>query len=452
MSFDRAQKIADAILYEGYVLYPYRASSAKNRVRWQWGVLAPRDWSEAGGSEAWWMETQCLVEAFDPATIRGKVRFLHVEQRSIERAEGGRFAPIESLEVDGQLWTSWDEASERAIELELDTEAATERSIPFAFAGSESVEPILSPAGEVAGRAVRRHAAIAGEIRLQATRIPGPYPLVRVRVRIENRSDWSDLSAHRDEAMRAAFIGVHTLLETEGAGFVSLTDPPEWAAREAKACANVRTWPILAGEADDRTLLLSSPIILADHPEIAPESPGDLYDATEIDEILSLRTMTLTDEEKREARATDPRAAAILDRVDSMPPEILERLHGAIRTLRPAAPGRASAPAPEDKPPWWDPGADASVSPETDAIEIGGVTIARGARVRLRPGPRRADAQDMFLAGKTATVAAVFYDVDDKNYLAVTLEDDPAADLHEQHGRYLYFAPDEVEPLAGERT
>jgi hypothetical protein len=190
--------------------------------------------------------------------------------------------------------------------------------------------------------------------------------------------------------------------------------------------------------------MLSSPIILYDHPTIAPESPGDLYDATEIDEILTLRTMALTEAEKREARATDERAAAIIDRVDSMPPELLERLHGAVRYLR----GVEGAPPEEDKPelvPWWDPGADRTVSPETDGVVVAGVTVAKGSRVRLRPG-QRADAQDMFLAGREATVEAVFLDVDGNRHLAVTLDEDPAADLQRWHGRYLYFSPDEVEP------
>jgi hypothetical protein len=204
--------------------------------------------------------------------------------------------------------------------------------------------------------------------------------------------------------------------------------------------------------------MLSSPIILYDHPTIAPESPGDLFDSTEIDEILTLRTMALTEDEKREARATDERAAAIIDRVDSMPPELLERLHGAVRYLRGAegsgepqggAPVNREGEPVEKEPelvPWWDPGADRTVSPETDGVVVAGVLVAKGSRVRLRPGQRRADAQDMFLAGREATVEAVFLDVDGNRHLAVTLEEDPAADLQRWHGRYLYFSPDEVEP------
>jgi hypothetical protein len=453
VSFERARKIADAVLYEGYVLYPYRASAAKNRVRWQWGVLAPESWCAATAAEASWLETQCLLETHGDDAVAGRVRFLHVESRVVERsAGGGEFSAVESLEVGGELWTTWDEAVEHEVDFTIGIGAGAggaETVIPFTFAGEETIQRLSGADGEAVGRVVRRRLPIEGRVRAGWVTLEGPYPLVRLRVRVENTTAWDDLAAPREAAIRASFVGTHTLLESRDAPFLSLVDPPEWAGRATRDCENVRTWPILAGETGDRHLVLSAPIILYDHPEIAPESPGDLFDATEIDEILSLRTMTLTEDEKREARSTDPRAAAILDRVDAMPPEILERLHGAIRELRPVrSPATAPRAAdPSELPPWWDPGADASVSPETDAIEIAGVRVARGSRLRLRPGLRRADAQDMFLAGKTARVEAVLFDVDDQRYLAVTLEEDPAADLQQAHGRFLYFAPDEVEPL-----
>jgi hypothetical protein len=189
--------------------------------------------------------------------------------------------------------------------------------------------------------------------------------------------------------------------------------------------------------------MLSSPIILYDNPAIAPESAGELFDGLENDEILTLRTMTLTDDEKRQARGTDPRAAALLDRVDGLPPEVLERLHGAIRELR-----TVTGEEPDDGPtPWWEPGADESVSPTSDTVMVGDLPVGRGWRLRLRPGSRRADAQDMFLEGRTAVVDHVRFDVDGQSYLAVTLEDDENADLHQSTGRFLYFASNEVEPL-----
>jgi hypothetical protein len=237
---------------------------------------------------------------------------------------------------------------------------------------------------------------------------------------------------------------------------------------------------VLVEEADG-DVVLSSPIILYDYPQIAPESAGDLCDSLEIDEILTLRTMTLTDEEKREARATDPRAREIIDRSDSMPQEMLDRLHGAIRYMRSVTgddprfqgsgegededdlaaivSGRASRSGPPTLAssaadgtvvPWWDPGMDASVSPRTDRVWIQGVSVGRGSLVRLQPGAQRADAQDMFLAGRIGMVEAVLFSVDADTYLAVTLEDDPdAAEVQRWHGRFLYFSPDEVVPISG---
>lgn len=252
-----------------------------------------------------------------------------------------------------------------------------------------------------------------------------PHGLHRLRVRIDNADDATPPDAPRDEALHRSLLACHVLLGTGDGAFLSLLDPPPWAARAAGECANVHAFPVLAGPPGDRHVVLSSPILLYDHPRVAPESPGDLHDATEIDEILSLRTLTLTDEEKREARGTDPRAAAILDRTEALSPEAFARLHG---TIRPPAP-----PPPEVE--------------GADTVVIGGVPVAKGSRVRLRPKTRGTDPQDRFLDGRTALVEAVMTDVDDATHFAVTVEGDPAADLNRWYGRYRYFSPDEVEPL-----
>jgi hypothetical protein len=189
-----------------------------------------------------------------------------------------------------------------------------------------------------------------------------------------------------------------------------------------------------------------SPIILYDHPEIAEQSEGALYDSTEIDEILTLRVMTMTDEEKAQARATDPLAAQIIDRCDSMSPEALLNLHGVLRNPHAASGEPALIPEIPEGVDWWDPLADNAVRPDIDAVLVDGVRVTRGSRVRLRPS-RRADAQDLFFSGKVARVTSVHETVDGDQHVGVVLEDDPAADLHDWYGRYLYFSPDEVEPL-----
>ena len=445
-SFELARKVADAVLYEGYLLYPYRASAAKNQARWQFGVLMPRLWSESGPDEPWSTQTECLLEPEDTTTVRVLVRFLHVQSKTVEAVdvEAGTFNEVAGLPVDGSELVPWDEAAELevAVEAPLARLLEGELATPLERPGGRRVEPVNSAAGRLVGRTVRRRWPVLGSVKLSAERLEGPYGLVRLRLVLENATAWNDPGADRSVALRHSLVAAHSLLGIDQGVFLSLLDPPEWAKPAAEACRNLHTWPVLIGDEGRRDAMLSSPIILYDHPTIAPESPGDLFDATEIDEILTLRTMALTEDEKREARATDERAAAIIDRVDSMPPELLERLHGAVRYLKGVEGAEENEP---ELVPWWDPGADRTVSPETDGVVVAGVTVARGSRVRLRPG-QRADAQDMFLASRLATVEAVFLDVDGNRHLAVTLDEDPAADLQRWHGRYLYFSPDEVEP------
>jgi hypothetical protein len=445
-SFELARKVADAVLYEGYLLYPYRASAAKNQARWQFGVLMPRLWSEHGPDEPWATQTECLLEPEEATTVRVLVRFLHVQAKTVEivDVEAGTFHEADTLPVDGSELVPWDEAAEQevAVEAPLARLLEGELATPLERPGGRRVEPVNSAAGRLVGRTVRRRWPVLGSVKLSAERLEGPYGLVRLRLVLENATAWNDPGADRSVALRHSLVAAHSLIGIDQGVFLSLLDPPEWAKPAAEACQNLHTWPVLIGDEGRRDAMLSSPIILYDHPTIAPESPGDLFDATEIDEILTLRTMALTEEEKREARATDERAAAIIDRVDNMPPELLERLHGAVRYLKGVEGTEEEEP---ELVPWWDPGADRTVSPETDGVVVAGVTLARGSRVRLRPG-QRADAQDMFLAGRLATVEAVFLDVDGNRHLAVTLDEDPAADLQRWHGRFLYFSPDEVEP------
>ncbi|MFD8236012.1 hypothetical protein ACFV20_29530, partial [Streptomyces sp. NPDC059696] len=360
--FEQLSAVADAVLYEGYLLYPYRRSSTKNRVRWQFGVLFPRDWVEAdgpvtpgvsGSADSWYQQTECLLRIRQPdsARVRVRVRYLQMQRKQIE--EAGR--PVESLRTgDGAVHLTFDEALPRECEVEapLDELLRGGRTVAVSAPAGEDVEPLPDDAGRV----VRGREEIRAETTVSAERLSGD--LCRIRVRTTNTAPAPPPRTPRDEALRRALIATHTLVGGAGMEFVSLIDPPADLAAPARACRNEFTFPVLGGGSGDTApVLLSAPIILPDHPQVAPESPGDLHDAAEIDEILTLRTMLLTDEEKREARATDPRAAAILDRVDTMPQEVFERLHGAVRSLTPAAPtpsaprlsdaaGAAHAPAP----------------------------------------------------------------------------------------------------------
>lgn len=458
--FAPARRVADAVLFEGYLLYPYRASAAKNQVRWQWGVLMPRSWADGDHPEPWSHQVECLLEPADDTVLHLRIRFLHVQTKNLERAvpssgavpsSENDFEPVPSLDVDGVEHLSWDEAveTEHDVDVPLVELLAHERAVPVRVPADRIEEPVVDAAGTVLGRTVRERRQLDGLLHLSAQRDAGPYGVVKLHVRLENAS--TESATTREDALRLAFVAAHTVIAVTGGEFLSLLEPPEWAKPLAAACENVGVWPVLVGEDERRDVILASPIILYDYPSIAPESPGDLFDGLENDEILTLRTMVLTDDEKREARATDPRAAEIIDRVDSMPQDVLDRLHGAIRYLRGVQEPGVPAPEegdPAELAPWWDPGADASVSPETDSVVVAGVPVARGSRVLLRPRSGRTDAQDMFLDGRVATVAAVLCSVDGEWHVAVTPDDDAdAAEIMIAHGRYLYFAPDELEPL-----
>jgi hypothetical protein len=446
MNLESVRKIADAVLYEGYILYPYRASSQKNQSRWQFGVIMAPGYAAAEASELSRTRAEVVLAQTGTAEIGVLLRFLQVQRRTAEGAE-------------------WDEAVEREVELTADAAALAGAGITreFAIEGGEDREPDV----------VRRREPLAGAITVRTVEVPGPWRAVRLQVHVDNRTEAGTVPRRREDALPTALVAAHTIITVTGGEFISMTDPPEWARPAVADCRNEGGWPVLADPDGGRQVVLSSPIILYDHPELAAESPGELYDGTEIDEILTLRTLALSDAEKAEARATDPRAAALLDRVESMDAQTMARLHGTIRSLRPAA-GRPdplsafdagpvdagpvdaslvgdrlmdASPFPVPDAPWWDPAADASVSPDTDSVIIGSQRISRGSRVRLRPGARRADAQDMFLVGRIAEVQAVLYDVDDTPYLAVSLADQPDEDIRIAHGRFLYFMTDEVEPV-----
>jgi hypothetical protein len=284
---DAVRRIADAVLYEGYILWPYRRSATKNRQRWSFGGVYPPAHSAAHPDDPHVLQAQVLLEGSDDVDVR--VRFLHVVERSLVNADGERVD-----ELDGHL--AWDEATEREV-----------GPGPFEIpAGTES-EPLPN------GAIVRSWRELRGRVELAVA--DG-----RVTVRIENTTPWSGDS--REDALRQTFCSTHAILRTREGAFVSATESD---------CENVGLWPVLVGEEGARDTMLAAPIILGDYPQIAPESPGDLFDATEIDKLLVLNVLALTPEEQAEMRATDPRAREILDRCAALSPEELMRLHGTFR-------------------------------------------------------------------------------------------------------------------------
>ena len=358
MSLDQVRAVADAVLYEGYLLYPYRASSSKNQSRWQFGVLGPPHAAPAAFAEDPGLAMQCLVEPTDgdgTPRVDLRLRFLQVQERGVERRlPDGTHQAVPSLEVDGATLLSWQEAVEREVVIDPVELAGALAGDPFPprvqaveCAGGRDEEPVVDRDGALRGRIVRTRSVLRAQVTVAAEPDDG---LVRLSVTVRNVHP--DPVETKDDAIRTSFVGAHLLLTAAGgARFVSLLDPPASAVGAAGRCHQQRCYPVLAGAPGSTDVVLGSPIILYDHPEIAEESAGALFDSTEIDEILTLRVMTMTETEKAEARATDPRAAEIIDRCDSLTPEALQQLHGVLRQPHAAPGGRAgragrSGPAP----------------------------------------------------------------------------------------------------------
>jgi hypothetical protein len=331
VTVDPVRAIADAVLYEGYILWPYRRSALKNQRRWTFGGVYPREHSAAHPDDPWTMRTQCLLEGEPDARVEVRARFLHVVTRRVGRAAGDGLELVDELEVSGERHLAWDEAVEREVVLHpaaVGSVAVCGRRAAIDVAAGSDREDLRHPDGERAGALIRSWNGLEGAVEVAAERLD--EALWRVSVTIANTTPWE--GDDREAALARTFCSTHTVLRTTGDGaFVSLTDPPDALRAHADACENAGTWPVLVGEPGARDTLLSSPIILEDHPRIAPESPGDLFDGGEIDQMLVLNILSLTDDEKAEMRATDPRAREILERTEALTTDELMRLHGTIR-------------------------------------------------------------------------------------------------------------------------
>ena len=342
MNFERVEEIAEAVLYEGYMLYPYRPSSVKNRQRFNFGVLCPPAYCEMQpGSESSSMHTECLFKATPCARLTVKIRFLQLVERSVARYRGQRSGVgddsaieleyLDRLESNGVVYRPWQEATERSITHDAlcPAELLSSREFNFTIPGESSRKDLIEEGS--GGVILRESRSLAGLLNLRTEQCCNN--VMRLVVRVENCSSFhgSGPDPNRDDALSSSLVSAHIILGIEDGEFLSLLDPPAEYADLARNCTNVGNWPVLAG--DDATTMLASPIILYDYPQIAPESAGNLFDGTEIDEILSLRILTLTDREKAEIRQSDDRARDLLDRTESIPDEQFMKLHGVLRGM-----------------------------------------------------------------------------------------------------------------------
>lgn len=443
-------QIVDATLYEGYILYPYRASSKKNlRQRFTFGRVYPEAYSAAQhGRESSVIQTECLVRTYEPtSTLSISVRFLQPMAREIgslrkpiSKLNGvePEFEIVPELCVSGELYQSWHEAVERKVIVPvIPITGSNEWSDQFRFFASRELEP-LRDGESIVGVAIRRQEKVEGKI-FVATQ-PLGNSVFKIRVQLNNQSAFPPEQLTDENALLLRlFASTHIILCVTDAEFISQSDPPANLKAASASCVNTGGWPVLVGDETkgERDTMLSSPIILYDYPKVAPESAGSLFDGTEIDEILTLRILTMTDDEKREMRGVDEQARRLLERTEALPKDGLLKMHG---TLRQPDQGTPKSPVQFDD--FFGAGT------RLDGITIGDVYLKPGDRVRLRP-KNRADAIDMIVAGRTAVIEAVEQDLEKRVHLAVVLESDPGKDLGlmRQPGHRFFYGLDEVEPL-----
>ena len=354
------ERLVDSLLFEGYALYPYTPGATKNATPTPFGIVYPADYAKHQSHAFDRMQMQGVVTSAD-AVVTGEVRFL---QPSGEQHQ----------------------AVERRVQL-----GVAPSTVKFEF-------------GDLEGKA-----------ELIVERLPDGHG--RVTLQVENITPLTDeeQTADRKEALLKSMLSTHLLARVMGAEkFIS---PLERGDDGVAGCCQVNTWPVLATPQDDA--LLAPTILLPEHPEIAPESVNDFFDGTEIEEALVLHIQALSDQEREEIAAQDPKVREMLARADATTPQQLMDLHGRVRI--------------EDPPGERD-------------VTFNGVRYRRGDKVILHP-PQNADVYDKMLDGRSATIHRLFLRVDDRLHIGVTVDDDPMQEILGESGRFLFFFAEEVEVL-----
>jgi hypothetical protein len=374
------EQLLDSLLYEGYALYPYTPGAVKNATPTPFGIVYPPAYASGLASTFDHLELRCRLSAPPDAVLRAEVRFL--------TAGGERHKAV-------------------AHRVEL----------PGAMVGALAAAPADK---ELRVQPERGPPLVVG-MSLRAAPLDGG--LHEVALRVENRTAVRS-GLDRGGALARSLISTHPLVAVSGGRFISSLD---------SGCESVNTFPILARPADD--VVLGAAIVLPDHPQIAPESRGSLFDGTEIEEALLLHVQALSDGEREEIERQDPAVREMVARAAAATPEDIIALHGRVTLRNPQT----------DEPPREPPGL---IDPRAgeERVDVGSRSFRRGGKVVVRPGAE-ADLHARLLDGRTATIERIFTDYDGKTHLGLTIDDDPGQDLMRETGRYLYFFAHEVEVI-----
>ncbi len=280
INFD-IETFCNALLYEGYALFPYRKNALKNQKRFNFGVLSPKNWAEKQINEHYFQQTEFLVLAETQASLSFKTRFLKLSNDS-----------------------DWQTAIEKNIESK------------FSLIKSENIE--------------YKEDSLFGKIELSSEKLDDK--LYKIRFIFENLTEISDVENYnREQILQYSFVSTHTIFEIENGKFISLLEPSKEFSEQTQSLQNIGNFPVLIGDKLKQNNILASPIILYDFPEIAENSFDNFFDGLEIDELMILNLLALPDEEKRQIAETDERTRQIIEKIESATPEDLMKLHAQLQ-------------------------------------------------------------------------------------------------------------------------
>jgi hypothetical protein len=380
-----ALTLARSLLYEGYALYPYTPGSAKNATPTPFGIVYPPAYALAAPT------------TFDRARIEGVLD---------APPEAGIEAEVLFLVASGERH----EAKEQRI------------ALPALGVGILAAEPARSEA-EHGG--IRARACLSAEAVAEG--------LWRIGLEVENLTNVPESAAlDRPGALLLSMLSTQLLVGTTAGRFVSPLERAGALGAAVAECDSVNSFPVLATESDDA--LLGAPIVLPDHPRIAPESRVDLFDNTEIEEALLLHVHALSEGERAQLEHGDPAVREMIERAAATTPEDIIALHGRLEDVTSAVPEFAEPATGVGHPNAGEP-----------QVTINGKTIRKGSAVVLRPASN-GDVYDRMLAGQTARVERIYYDYEGQVHVGVTIDGDPGQELFSETGRYHFFRDDEVEP------
>ena len=383
--------MVETLLYEGYALYPYTPGATKNSTPTPFGIVYPPAYAEGNRATFDHLRVECVIEAPDDAELTGTVRFL---QQAGDRHQGAarkiELGPVKLGEL-----VSADPIAEE-----------------FMHEGEQEIQGVAHFRAEHLGDG-----------------------LARVRICVHNKTE-SEADVDRGEALRSSLISTHVVVETSSGRFISPLERDGAAGQAVADSKSVNSFPVLASE-DDRAIM-GAAIVLPDHPKMAPESLGNLFDNTEIEEALILHVKALSDGERAEIEKQDPAVRDMIARADEVTDEDLMRLHGLMKPTDILNGMEDPGPPPEPGHP----------NPGESTMEVARGTIRKGGKVILHPGENSRDPFDGMLTGRVATIERIYYDMDNQVHVGVTVDGDASQDLYRETGRYIFFKGDEVEPLA----